>query len=213
MPETRPTESIETLRCNFTDDEKLTMGRELAEAHNNLADLDENEKVVKAQMKEARAVKEARVNCLARELAGGFTMRPVKCRLVYDDPNPNEVSTYRTDTEELVKTRPFTVTERQADLPLETPATEPVVAGAIDGEQSATNIVEFFNKAGEAAGETAAVDTRSDEEPADEAEPIEADPLGIVESEPAVDPEVARQNARRTEAAQVQAAKENLAKM
>ena len=202
------------------------MGRELAEAHNSLAELDEDEKVLKAQMKEKRAIKEAKVNCLARELASGFTMRPVKCRLVYDDPNPNEVSTYRTDTEELVKTRPFSVTERQADLPLaeaaetpETPATEPVVVDAIDGEQSKSNVVEFFNVAKEAEQETAQVDTRTDDEPADEAEPIEyrneeapvADPLGL--DTPAVDPEAERQAGRRAEADAIRAAKSNLEKM
>lgn len=217
MPATRPTEAIETLRCNFTDEEKLTMGRELAEAHNSLAELDEDEKVLKAQMKEKRAIKEAKVNCLARELASGFTMRPVKCRLVYDDPNANEVSTYRTDNEELVKTRAFTLTERQADLPL---AGDVVVVAPVEGAESEANIAEFFGDA-EAVAAESQVDERTDDEPADDAEPIEYPPVELRnDTAPAEDPldlgiDLAgeRERQRREENAAVLNAKRNLAKM
>jgi hypothetical protein len=197
MPETRPTEATETLRCNFTDAEKIKLGSDLAEALNNLEALDDEESTIKTAMKSKRSLHEATVGTLARQLSAGFTMRPIKCRLVYDDPNPNEVSTYRLDTEELVKTRPFSEKERQADLPLETAT----------AEQSESNIVEFFK-----APESAQVDTRTDDEPADEAEPIEdaqaADPLEL-----GIDPEKERQDARRSEAAAVRAAKSNLEKM
>ena len=194
MPETRPTEAIETLRCNFTDAEKMKLGSDLAEALNNLEALDDEESTIKTAMKSKRSLQEATVGTLARSLSAGLTMRPVKCRLVYDDPNPNEVSTYRTDSEELVKTRPFSVTERQADLPL----------AAVDGEQSAANVVEFFNKV---AGVAGPVDTRTDDEPT-EAEVEASDPLGL--DTPPVDPEKERQQKRRDEDAAVAAAKKKL---
>jgi hypothetical protein len=216
MPETRPTEAIETLRCNFTNEEKLKLGNDLAEALNDLEALDDEESTIKTAMKSKRSLQEATVGTLARQLSAGFTMRAIKCRLVYDDPNPNEVSTYRLDTEELVKTRPFTVTERQADLPLieAAPGSEPVVAEVVDGEQSQANIVEFFKVAKEAelkqmAADVVAgsqVDERSDDEP--EGEIVDEDPLGI-----GVDPEKERQDARRSEAAAVRAAKSNLEKI
>lgn len=209
MPETRPTEATETLRCNFTDAEKMKLGTDLAEAHNDLEALDEEEATIKAAMKNKRSLKIATVGTLARSLSAGFTMRPVKCRLVYDDPNPNEVSTYRNDTDELVKTRPFSEKERQADLPLETAA----------AEQSEANIAEFFDMAKEAESEAAQVDERGDDEPAEEVEPIEPtelrndtapveDPLDL-----GIDREKERQDARRAEEAAVRSAKDKLHKL
>jgi len=200
MPETRPTEAIETLRCNFTDAEKMKLGSDLAEAHNALEALDEEEATIKTAMKSKRSLQVALVGTLARQLSAGFTMRPIKCRLVYDDPNPNEVSTYRTDTEELVKTRPFSVSERQADLPLET----------APAEQSESNIVEFFEK----ISNIPVVDTRTDDEPEENPEPPTelrnetapaADPLDL-----GIDPEKERQKKRRDDDAAVAAAKKNL---
>jgi hypothetical protein len=182
MPMTRPTECVESLRVNFTDDEKRQRGLSLAEAFNALGELDDEESVIKAQMKEKRAGAEAKVSILARELAAGFTVQMVKCRLSYDDPNPNEVSYYRIDNDELVRTRPFSREERQADLPL---ADGTIAVVAVPAEESQQNIAEFFDEPGEPQpteyrNETAdAVDERSDDEP----EVIEdADPLGINEA-------------------------------
>jgi hypothetical protein len=184
----RPTESVESLRVNFDDDEKRKRGLDLAEAFNALGELDDEESVIKAQMKEKRAGAEAKVSILARELAAGFTVQMVKCRLAYDDPNPNEVSYYRVDTDELVKTRPFTREERQADLPL---ADGTISVEAISAEQSQKNMTEFFEKPAEAeaapvidaefaeVGEAPPVDERSDEEP---------DPLGIHEGAKEAEP-------------------------
>jgi hypothetical protein len=143
MPTTRPTECVESLRVNFDDEEKRTRGLALAEAFNALGELDDEESVIKAQMKEKRAGAEAKVSILARELAAGFTVQMVKCRLAYDDPNPNEVSYYRVDTDELVKTRPFTREERQADLPL---ADGTIAVEAVSAEESQKNMTEFFEK-------------------------------------------------------------------
>ena len=181
----RPTESVESLRVNFDDDEKRKRGLDLAEAFNALGELDDEESVIKAQMKEKRAGAEAKVSILARELAAGFTVQMVKCRLAYDDPNPNEVSYYRVDTCELVKTRPFTREERQADLPLEDGT---ISVEAISAEDSQKNMTEFFEKPAETepVESASAVDTRTDDEP----EVVEdVDPLGINETpEPPKEP-------------------------
>jgi hypothetical protein len=182
----RPTESVESLRVNFTDDEKRQRGISLAETFNALGELDDEESVIKAQMKEKRAGAEAKVSILARELAAGFTVQMVKCRLVYDDPNPNEVSYYRVDNDELVKTRAFTREERQADLPL---ADGTIAIEAVPAEESQQNIAEFFEKPAEAAP----VDTRSDDEPAEVAA---ADPLGIHEAPKAPDAKTVAKAAR-----------------
>lgn len=159
----RPTECTESLRCPFTDEEKLRLGKELADAHIQLSELDDEEAVIKAQMKQKRATAEGLIGRLSREVSAGFTMRDVKMRIVYDDPNPNEVSYYREDSLDLVRTRPFTKEERQADLPL-------LDGKVVPAEDSQANIAEFFEKP--------AIEERTDDEP----EVIEdADPLGITE--------------------------------
>lgn len=135
----RITKSTEYIRHNFSPDERLKMGDELAQAYNRVADIDAEDAVVKSQFKERRASVEQTIGRASRDLANGFTMINVECRLEWDVPNVNEVSYIRIDTGEVVKTRPFTEAERQQDLPL---AGEVVFVPA---EESANNIAEHFN--------------------------------------------------------------------
>jgi hypothetical protein len=129
----RPTKSSEYIRHTFTAEERLKMGDELAQAFNRMADIETEESVLKAQIKERKSQVEQTISKYSRELSNGFTMMTVECRLEWDAPNVNEVSYVRVDTGEVVKTRPFTEAERQADLPLE--------PGADESQQ---NIAEFF---------------------------------------------------------------------
>lgn len=127
----RPTKSSEYIRHTFTADERLKMGDELAQAFNRMADIETEESVLKAQIKERKSQVEQTISKYSRELSNGFTMMTVECRLEWDTPNVNEVSYVRVDTGEVVKTRPFTEAERQQDLPL-------------DAAQSEENVAEFF---------------------------------------------------------------------
>jgi hypothetical protein len=130
--------STEYIRHTFTPEERLAMGDELAQAHNRMEDITDEEAVIKAQLKEKKSIVESTVSRLSRELANGFTMKNVECRLEWDKPNVNEVSYIRIDTGEVIKTRPFTEAERQQDLPL---AGEVVFVPA---EESEANIAEHF---------------------------------------------------------------------
>ena len=128
MASNRPTKTTEYLRYSFTESERLTMGSELAQSHNTLAQIAEEETTVKAQFKERRSTTEGKIGSLSRKLALGYEMRNIPCRIEYDKPNLNEVSYIREDTGEVVKTRPFTDSERQQDLPLDVvPAEQPGV--------------------------------------------------------------------------------------
>jgi hypothetical protein len=120
MANTRPTKENNFLRYEFTQEERLKMGDDLAQAHNRVEEIDEEEASMKAQIKQSRSGVEATIGMLSRNLANGFVMRTIECRLLYDDPNVGEVSVYRTDDGTLVKTRPMTENERQLDLPLDT---------------------------------------------------------------------------------------------
>jgi hypothetical protein len=139
------------LRHNFTEDERLKMGDELASAYNRQADIDNEENVVKSQFKERRATIEQKISSLSRNLSNGFEMSNVECRLEWDSPNPFEVSYVRNDTNEVVRTRPMTEQERQMDLPLQEPATEAAVAESV--AQSEAAVEEFFDKEPEPAAE------------------------------------------------------------
>lgn len=128
----RPQKEVMYLKYTFSSDERLRMGDDLASAHNRIESIETEEAVVKAQFKERKASVEQSVTSLSRNLSTGFEMRNIDVRLDWDTPNVNEVQYVRTDTGEVVKTRPFTEAERQQDLPL-------------DADQSAENIAQFFN--------------------------------------------------------------------
>jgi hypothetical protein len=141
MAPTRITKVTEYLRHEFTKEERLEMGDSLAQAHNRMAAVEDEEAVMKAQIKDKKAGLEQIIGRLARNLGNGFEMRNVDCELVYDSPNVGEVTFRRKDNGEFVKARPMTETERQMDLPLEEKSD--AVAEASAGE-SAANAEEFF---------------------------------------------------------------------
>lgn len=135
-------ESTEYLRRNYTADEIIRMGSELAGAHNRLADIKKEKEVVTAQFKERQAQIEQTVEQLSRNICTQFEMANVRCRLAYGDPNPMEVTYYRLDNGEKVKMRAMLPDEMQDELPLEAPATAADEAQSIENSQAAAD--EFF---------------------------------------------------------------------
>jgi hypothetical protein len=144
MATTRLTRETLYLRHDFTDAERLQMGDDLAQAHNRMASIEEEEAVMKAQIKDRKAAVEQTIGTLYRNLNNRFEMRNIGCTIVYDQPNVGEV-TYLDPDGKVAKTRPMTESERQMDLPLdgEVVVIPPAVAEA-SAEQSAENIDEFF---------------------------------------------------------------------
>lgn len=176
------------LRHNFTPEERLKMGDDLAAAYNRQESIDNEEAVFKAQFKERRATIDQAVTSLSRSLANQFEMRNIECRLEWDQPNVNEVQYVRVDTGEVVKTRPFTESERQQDLPL-------------DQDQSEQNVAEFFGLA-----KPAAVDEPEGEF---EAPLVNEVPEGIVVADgPPAEPEKPKKE--MTEKQKIALAKKNL---
>ena len=164
MPRTK--ESTEYIRQEFTPDERLKMGAELAQCHNRIADIEDEEAVVKSQIKERKTQVEQTISSLSRKLAAGFDMINVKCKLVYDQPQVNEVSYVRIDTGAVVKVRAMNSDEMQEELPLtdaegKVEVIPPAVAEA-SAEKSAENIASFF-EAGKQMAETAPQDEFVDE--------------------------------------------------
>lgn len=176
------------LRHNFTPEERLKMGDDLAAAYNRQESIDNEEAVFKAQFKERRATIDQAVTSLSRSLANQFEMRNIECRLEWDHPNVNEVQYVRVDTGEIVKTRPFTESERQQDLPL-------------DQDKSEQNVAEFFGLA-----KAAAVDEPEGEF---EAPLVNEVPDGIVVADGPPEP-VAKPVKELTEKQKIAQAKKNL---
>ena len=138
MP-TRITRESLYLRHDFTDAEVNIMAKELAQAYNRRQGIDDEEAVMKTQIKEKRANVDATVGSLSRKLNDSFEMVNVQCELVYDLPNVGEVSYKRTDNGEIAKVRPMTEQERQLDLPLEEPATEEAAEASVEKSQEAVD--------------------------------------------------------------------------
>ena len=169
----RITKETLCLRHNFTTKEQLEMGSELAQAHNRLLDIEEEEKVMKAQIKEKKESVDSKIGSLSRALGTGFEMRNIDCDLEYDKPNVGEVTYRRRDNKLFVKARAMTEAERQMDLPLDTAAqVEESIA------KSAENIADHFGPG------------LPTEQPTAET----AGPIPLEESAPAAAPEVATES-------------------
>ena len=135
---TRITKEVLFLRHEFSKDERLEMGSNLANAYNRLASIEDEEAVMKAQVKDRKAGVEQTIGSLSRNLANGFDMVNIECETVWDTPNIGEVSYRRKDNGEIAKVRAMTSEERQMDLPLDGTVV------VVPPEQSAENIKGFF---------------------------------------------------------------------
>jgi hypothetical protein len=145
MATPRATKETLYLRREFTADERLEMGRDLAQAHNRIAAIDDEEKAMKSQIKDRRAGIDLSIGTISRKLNDGYEMENVSCTLHWDEPNVGEV-TYRNPAGEVVKARAMTAAERQMDLPLDESTTE-LSADQVEErvEQSKENANAFFD--------------------------------------------------------------------
>ena len=146
------------LRHDFTTEERLEMGTNLAEAHNRLAAIEEEETVMKAQVKDKKAGVTQTIGTLSRNLGTGYEMRNTPCTLVWDSPNVGEVS-YLDPDNKTVKTRAMSESERQLELPLNE-KTDAQAELALSNSETA--VEEFFGEQEKTA--------------TDQPEPIEPDP-------------------------------------
>lgn len=143
----RITKSTEYIRHTFSQDERLTMGSDLAAAHNSMSAIEEEEAYIRAQLKERKASVEQTIGRLSRDLGSGFTMQNVPCKWVYDAPNVGEVQYVREDTGEVVKTRPMSQAELQQEIDFDKPVAAPPPTLSV--EESEENAEGFFEEEAE----------------------------------------------------------------
>lgn len=123
------------VRCVLTDEEKLAAGRALAEATNDLIEIENDKARVVADFKAKLTAVEGHVSTLSNQLRSGCAFRDVECSVRFNDPRTGEKTIYRDDTGAKVETRGMTDEENQIELPDILAATAPAgTAPAGSGE-------------------------------------------------------------------------------
>lgn len=161
MASNRPSKETIYVRRNFTQEERLEMGTDLAQAHNRLEAIDAEEAVMKTQIKSSKATVSQRITDLSRKLNDGFDMANVACDLKWDTPNVGEVSYVGPDGR-IEKTRAMTAAELQQELNFDestsVPAEVPEAQAQATVLESAKNAAEFFDTADRAQPSAADLD-------------------------------------------------------
>lgn len=168
MSASRITKEVLFLKREYSTDELLEMGNDLALARVRMEDVLAEEKVMKAQVKERVSGIEQTIGTLSRKVIDKYEMVNIPCTPVWDSPNIGEVTLIRTDTGEIAKIRTMSEAERQMDLPLGGDS----ISSLID---SAKNVEEFFGVHEDEKGEEK--ETPAQENAEDLAEPEEYDPF------------------------------------
>lgn len=121
MKATKKHECIRILRVNLTNEQRLEFGKQLAEVHNNLTQINSDFDRVKAEFKSKISAEESKVVDLAGKVSSGYVMQDVKCRWEMDQPKAGWKRLVRLDIEPHPEIEVFEMTDadKQADLPLE----------------------------------------------------------------------------------------------
>lgn len=149
----RTARTVEYIRHNFSQEETIALGAQLAESYEKIDSIENEEAVIKAQIKERKAQIQQDIGKLSRNITSGFEMQNVPCKWVYDSPNVGEVQYVRDDTGEVVKTRAMTHAELQQEIPFD----EPVAVNPQTTEETEEAVEEFF--AGEETSATITAET------------------------------------------------------
>lgn len=114
-----------TLRCKLNDLEQLEKGKRLGEKNAELRDLKAHHKAEKAAMKAAEDELDAECLQLQVDVLEGAEARSVECT-VFHDYGKGKVETVRSDTFEVIESRPMVETERQLQMGGMPPAPLPI---------------------------------------------------------------------------------------
>lgn len=109
------------LRVNLNQDERVELGRQLAETTQQLAQINEDLSSVKKDFAARKSSAEAKVSDLSMKISNGYRIDPVKCEWRMDEPKPGKKTLIRLDTGETVETLDMIDADKQSDLPLADP--------------------------------------------------------------------------------------------
>jgi hypothetical protein len=118
-PTTPEIKITQQLRCQLTDEEKIQAGKELAEATNELTELENDKAQIVSDFKAKTTAAEARVAVLGNKIRSGYEFRAVECSVTMNTPEAGQKQTVRLDTKEVVATVAMTEDEKQSKLELD----------------------------------------------------------------------------------------------
>lgn len=110
--------SKDFLKCILTQDERNTLGDDLAQQYIDIQQLEEQKKSATSNFKAKIDAATADASQKARVLKDGYEMRDVEVETRYD-ASIGLAIIVRKDTGEIIKQRPLTQEERQQELELE----------------------------------------------------------------------------------------------
>lgn len=116
------------LRCNLTNEEKLTAGKLQADKAIEIGQVEDDAKRISAEFKAKLATIQAELSVLANKISSGYEHRNVECTVHFATPKPNKKRIVRNDTQEEVCIEDMTQDEMQREL-INEEETEPTTKG------------------------------------------------------------------------------------
>lgn len=108
--------TIEDVRYDFNDQEKLQLADELAAAVAKTLALENEKSIVSSQLNSDIKSANSRVADLSRKVAAGFEMRPTEVLVVYNEPIPGMKRIINLATSRVIREEAMTDEERQQEL-------------------------------------------------------------------------------------------------
>lgn len=141
-PEVRTTRTRESCRHILTTDQLLEAGRQMAEAQNEVVQLEGDFKSVRDDWKARISATESRVATLSGKISRGYDMKDTECTVYMDTPEEGLKACLRNDTGERVWIRDMTDSDRQLVLRLdEEEEKKDEAEGEAAGDPSAVQII------------------------------------------------------------------------
>ena len=110
--------SIELIKMDFTDEEKIDFGRKISELVRKLKSIESQKQSAAADFKASEKQTNLEIDELVRKIDDGFEMRRENCEVRYNDSKKEVDFLLEVDGEMVtVKTRKMTPNEIQQDLP------------------------------------------------------------------------------------------------
>lgn len=106
----------EFLKHEFTQDEILEKGKELARLSSEHISIDNERKAVASSFKAQLDGKSAEIEMIGNHINNGYEHRYVECVFVMNDPNTGFKCIYRKDTGETVRSMPMSQEEMQIGM-------------------------------------------------------------------------------------------------
>ena len=117
----RKYETPRMLRVSYTNEEIMELGKQLAEAYGDSAQVAADLDRVKSDFKAKQSVLDEKIGQLSRGISTGYQMKNVMCKWEMDQPTGGKKTLRRLDSNEVVEVVDMTAADKQVELPLADP--------------------------------------------------------------------------------------------